>query len=387
MNDLPEVPAAADAAIRAILKDFKPSGDRSGFARAGRPNHRVPLDPSDFPESAFLGYVLEHIGLTDLGRHEKLAWEYPFLYGAVPCSVALEKFGLRLYVERSAVSGDEEVGAVTEQITNTLSRATRVAERHIFRSFAESQMHAGKVTVLNQSRRLRQMYGYFREGAEAAYAGRGRLPERTPDGWTRIMPKEQEAFYNTFAMVTAYFSWLEHILVLAHPFVTGAAPESAIRDFARLRWRDKFKRLLPLRDRPVMRAYNRLVDLSEDYRNPWAHGALDPRHGAIAFHLPGFGAVPAGIRPSDFSAVFYPVPFGEDGFNRAVTELEAVDRFLHEHAATRLAMRWIESGLDVAFDSESRVEYAAASSEDLEAFEEFIQYSAHMADQHDNMDW
>lgn len=68
-------------------------------------------------------------------------------------------------------------------------------------------------------------------------------------------------------------------------------------------------------------------------------------------------------------------------------ELEAVDRFLHEHAATRLAMRWIESGLDVAFDSESRVEYAAASSEDLEAFEEFIQYSAHMADQHDNMDW
>jgi hypothetical protein len=37
--------------------------------------------------------VLENIGLTDLGRHEKLAWEYPFLYGAVPCSVALEKFG------------------------------------------------------------------------------------------------------------------------------------------------------------------------------------------------------------------------------------------------------------------------------------------------------
>jgi hypothetical protein len=293
----------------------------------------------------------------------------------------------RLYVKRSAVSGDEEVGAVAEQITKALSRATRVAERRIFRSFAESQMHAGKVTVLNQSRRLRQMYGYFREGAEAAYAGCGRLPERTPDGWTRIMPKEQEAFYNTFAMVTAYFSWLEHILVLAHPFVTGAAPESAIRDFARLRWRDKFKRLLPLRDRPVMRAYNRLVDLSEDYRNPWAHGALDPRHGAIAFHLPGFGAVPAGIRPSDFSAVFYRVPFGEDGFNRAVTELEAVDRFLHEHAATRLAMRWIESGLDVAFDSESRVEYAAASSEDLEAFEEFIQYSAHMADQHDNMEW
>lgn len=387
MDTEPKVEASAAAALDAILRDFGPSADRTGMARSGPAHVRVALDPEAFPD-AVLAYLLEVVlGLVDLGRHEKLAWEYPFTYRGVTCSVASEKLGLRLRVARGGASPADE-SLLAEEVVDALVRAMRTVERRVLRPFAEAQMRAGNVTVLNQGRRLRLMFEYFRDAAEAAYKGEGRLPKRTPDGWTRLMPEVTEGFYNAFAMVTAYFSWLEHILVLAHPIVVGTEPSSGVAGFARLGWRRKFKELLSIESNvAASRIYSRLTGVADDFRNPWAHGALDPRHGALAFHLPRFGAVLVGVRPSDFSPTFYPIPFGKRAFDRAISELAAVDEFLHSHPKFGLAMLWVGSGLDVAFDAESRAEYAAAAADGVEAFEEFVERSAYIDDLHTNMDW
>jgi hypothetical protein len=49
-------------------------------------------------------------------------------------------------------------------------------------------------------------------------------------------------------------------------------------------------------------------------------------------------------------------------------------------------MRWIEGGLDVAFDIESRIKYAVALASN-ELFEDLMDYTAYQWERHANMDY
>jgi hypothetical protein len=61
-----------------------------------------------------------------------------------------------------------------------------------------------------------------------------------------------------------------------------------------MRWRDKFKRVYDINaDATAKRLHDRLHEVSETYRNTYGHGGFDKEGGAIYFHVPEVGALPA----------------------------------------------------------------------------------------------
>ena len=146
--------------------------DRAGFARSGRPSSCLPIDRDRLPVVASVRLVMRLlVGAHRLGRAEKLAWEYPFAYRGRACSIAHEKFGLRLYLEPSS---DPDRRSDGEEIVKKLRRPpdARQGPPEAGCSGGDSGRPPGG---LEPAGRLRAMYQYFRRLATEAYAGNGFL--------------------------------------------------------------------------------------------------------------------------------------------------------------------------------------------------------------------
>jgi hypothetical protein len=230
-----------DRRLRLDLKGFQPAErDDPGFAMAfGRPQYKFPLDPLRLPLPSIQRLALAILGCNNLGRGEKLAWEHTFQVDGVHCSLALQKFGLRLYVSRE-VGEETAAEALVETIVKRLLKAQRRLERELLRPYSVEQIRLGRVTLRNQHSGLRATYEYFRDGARLAYEGKGRLARDAPGGGFRLLPDRVEGWHNTVAMVTAYFSLLEHNLVLALPFIRFDPSTDSVTEFIGKRWGDKF---------------------------------------------------------------------------------------------------------------------------------------------------
>ena len=144
--------------------------------------------------------------------------EFTFFFREIPAAIAHRKSGVSLYLDRTQLPDVTEARALARGLVADLRRALGMLSDGFLISYAEKQLAAGHITVMNQARRLRDMYEYFATGAAIGYAGSGRLPDRTPGGGWLIFRRETEGYYNSVAMVAAYFSWLEHVLVLGFPF-------------------------------------------------------------------------------------------------------------------------------------------------------------------------
>lgn len=77
------------------------------------------------------------------------------------------------------------------------------------------------------------------------------------------------------AMIDAYFSRLEHFLVLALPFVGYKRDSDDLSQFIGSLWSDKFRRIFEIKNKEVQQHYDVLVGIKEKYRNTFAHGGFE----------------------------------------------------------------------------------------------------------------
>ncbi|WP_326711649.1 hypothetical protein OG758_22685 [Streptomyces sp. NBC_01474] len=382
----------ADAKLKehmsTIMRVIKPADPRDpGFAMTiGRPHYRLGVDPHRIQIPGIVRIIFELIDLQDLGHAEKLAWEYAFEVDGIACSLAHQKFGLRLYVDSAAMPSGDDASALLERITKSLESAQRSLEKRQLRQFADEQIRQGRLTIRNQYRRLRSIYEYFQEGATLAFAGQGRLNPQLPGGGRQFNPHATEGFYNTVAMVTAYFSLLEHTLVLLLPFRDFNPSESALKDFIGDRWGDKFRNVFTVdADPSAKKHFDALYRIAEEYRNTYGHGGFDRHGSSFLFHMQDIGALPAVLSDIRGTPYFSFVPIDADDFSRVKLSFDSIDEWLTKEAAP-LAMKWIESGLDVYYDENFRTQ-ATLAAESPDHFESFIEYFSYLTDQAANMDW
>ncbi|MFH9786037.1 hypothetical protein ACH4NU_37940 [Streptomyces sp. NPDC017259] len=156
-----------------IMQGLTPaSAGDPGFAMTiGRPAHRFKVEASRLPIPGVLRIALDLLGSQNLGRGEKLAWEHTFTVDGHSCALAHQKFGLHLYIDALSLPSKDEAEALFARIVEIFEKAQKYLEKHHLRAFAEEQIRQGKVTVRNQHHRLRDIYAYFREGAELSFAG------------------------------------------------------------------------------------------------------------------------------------------------------------------------------------------------------------------------
>lgn len=393
--------AKAQAAIGPVIKRFEPStGERGGLAFASQ------VDPEQLPVPWLAHLVLVQVlGAEDLGIAEKVRWRVAFRFDGVEAMLAHQKFGVRLYLgHQSADTGPALVRPA--EVVNKLNTVIRAVEADSLAGVSRQRVNEANVTVMNQHARLRRAYGYFRSNAEELLAastapdtGVGTSEDGTrldelvvgPGAFTAMMAgpsrgwrRLEEGSFQAVAAINAYFSWLEHVLVLMHAFTRESPGNGRLRAHIGDKWGTKFRVIFSADDKSAAKVVSNLYDVAETYRNPFGHGGFDKRLGTVGVHLEGIGAVPARLTDIRRSPHFEVYPFGPDSFADVARCFDQTDQFLRE-GPMALAMRWVESGLDVPFDARSR-QRIKRNMRTPAQFEAFIERCSIEVDDHLNMD-
>ena len=388
MSSLPGEIEAGERLKKTALRDFGPIPDND--APLGK-SYKLNLSRDDAPVPSLLKYALTLIGLEAYGPSEKVAWWVSFTYRDERCTLAHEKFGLRLYLRTEC--SEEDSRETQLQIVKKLRASMRTVEKLILGA-APGLISKGNVTVVNQHQSLRRAYEYFRGRAinpilvenqrttdEPSDAAR---PQKVLSFKSGKIQMELNAFHDMVAAVTAYLSRLEHDLVLALAFGDFDPAEDNLTDMIGSRWGEKFDRVLG-NEGDASRYRQRLTQVVERWRNPYSHGGFEKGHGAtIYLHTPGVNAaVPVGLTNVRDSPLFSFIPTTETHITEVFELFDAIDAWLTSELSE--AMQWIESGLNVRFDDIFRSLLAQAREE--ENFAGFLDFFEYRQATIDNMDY
>lgn len=320
---------------------------------------------------------------------EKTAWVMRLKFKGTPIRLEHGKFGMRI----ATVKPPDE--RLLNEFVQLLEKAFRLTDE-ILQPHVEQQIGAGNVTVRNRHHLFRHRYEFLRDEAKQAFAeptpsfgdliqsglSSGKPSVRTFDPFKR----QREGFFLGGAAIDAYFSWLEHILLLILPFGNTDLADLDLLQFMRAKWREKLKAVWNVSaSRERKKLYDGLVQIKERFRNPITHGGFDPSQSSLGVHIPYVGAIPANLSRFTESIHFGIFPLQEASFADACQLFDAVDKELWE-GDTSYGMTFADSGLDVSFDAEMRKVYKAVMTS-LEGFHGWLEGLSRHVDDLVNMDW
>lgn len=387
--------AEAQRILSHILVDFAADDPAQPWADG---ELRVSVREDAFPVPDLALAALVWVGFVDQRWDEKTAWRLGGRFRNTNVSFASTKFGLRVMVESgpevseqlemnaeaqpaqprfnlpdgvvTSVQVDSSAVSDLDQLVNdfvaALRKAVRVFEKHVLADVVKEQVAAGNITLLNQSSRLRGAYTLFRWQAQALIDGHGdpelrkemiAVCELAAGGATG-----QGNFFLPFfvpvnvgyclnAMASAYFSWLEHVLVLALPFTAWEPTDHAITEIIGYTWADKWRYVVS--DGPETKlTFDKLTVAAEQFRNLDAHGGFGKKEQSLLVHTP-MGAVPARLIEGANVIRATVISEAASTFPEACAIFDIVDEFLRT-GPLRDAMVWIEGGLQVPFDAGHR---------------------------------
>jgi hypothetical protein len=387
------VPEPAQRALRQILRGFDTDADGPHRAFLGPPSWKVPLAwgrPVAPWEASFV--LRDIVGCHDFGRTEKLAWEYAFVFNGVQMTLAHQKFGLRAYIDKQACEEDA-APALAQGMADAIAKAMPLLRKCLLADIADKQISDGAVNVENHYCRLRDQFHHFGALANASLADADRAePIREVNDssafpsitWTNPAYKlRQKAGFERDAAVHAFFSFLEHLLLISF-FLSGDDPAGGrLADFISAGWNVKFKRQVSLNDRESKLHYDRLVAIHDGIRNPAAHGGVHSDGADFSFLLPGIGPVKTHLVAQAGGRRSY--RWHRSDREHALAHLGEAEAWLSE-GQLAAAVRYGESGLPLFFVEEIRSELAARRI-DLDALDEYIELLTRMSDDAANMDW
>jgi len=370
---------------------------------------------------------LEWAGFVHQRWEEKTAWRIGGQFRGRNVSFASTKFGLKAMVETDQeltpapvpvvklptgvmtsvkvdLSQDPDLQAFVDDFVAAVKKAAGVFGDRVLGTFVSNQVDDGNVTLLNQSYRLRGAYNLFRWQGQALIDGHGD-PQTSKDvaaialrgaGYDPATPSVLLPFfldtnigYCLTAMASAYFSWLEHVLILALPFTAHWDPArkpvtQAIGDSWSDKWRGAFRARGATPDADEQRVFNLLANAAEQFRNLDAHGGFGKKEQALLAHTP-IGAIPARLAEGAGAVKAQVLSEAPSTFPDACAVFDEVDTFLHE-GTLRKAFTWIEGGLQVPFNAEFRQRIGDAIAAGEDAFAEEVDVFAAREDALNNFE-
>ncbi len=331
------------------------------------------------------------------GREEKVAWTIPVKFKGHPFILTHRKFGFYII---SNEDGDE-ITRIGHEAILCIKKAIPYAET-LIEPVITQLVDKGNVTLENKYRAIQSRYQFFRKKAEKEFKqaiknkGKVKKTERKGKGmfasvttFENLSAKYRLAGNNyATAMLDSYFSLLEHILVLLLPFVPHIKFEQIdLNSFISLNWRDKLKIIIELeKDANALKLYERLSAIKEDLRNPLTHGYFLKDGNSLYVHMPKVGAIPMNLtkKENHLSYAFFVVH--KTNFDEIINTFDEFHNYLRTSPSTMFGMKYIEIGLPIAFDLNSRQRYKYSMT-DIHHFEAFIRQQDYDYTNAMNMDW
>lgn len=370
-----------------------------------------------YPEYVLITLVLSHRVLS-LDPLDKMRWACGFLYKGVPCAIALQKTGLRLFtfsqnvdtieLTRSqiahtgqSVSGSDFQSALIAELKGALNF---VEKRFIEELFIESAT-TDSIFLRNDYQSLKEMYLYFREKSEEYSQGsKGSIkPEFRDNGGVGVSTKleiaeifapwfeQRERFrkkgYYEFAGVLAFFSLLEHILVLLMP-LSPEASKLSLHEFLKNDFKTKWDLIFTEKDALNLEMRQEVLHIAEKYRNLFSHGGVAKSGRSLYVSLRGIGIItnPLFKRNRDPSLPFIEfLPENPTVDSDVFPFFDEIELWLAKSSA-RFGMKFIEEGLDIPHSREFASEFVERS-KDEEEFDDWLSLRSEMTDRATNFEF
>lgn len=376
-------------ALEYCLKDF--STDERALAEGSAWDGKsIQVETSRLPLPSLVFICMVMIkGYSYWGKDEKLLWTIPFRYKDCSLLLSHRKFGLELLSNSTTPPSQ----GLVDRIIKQLNKAVKITDK-LMQPHADKQVKAGNVTVVNSYHKLNMMYRFFRRKAKERFRRATSAPTSLePSKTGHISPlinwrvqHEREGAYYSAAMIDAFFSRLEHVLVLVLPFVGFDPVHEDLVAFISSSWNNKFKRIFDIEHNQLAKSlYDQLDSAREKYRNPITHGYFEKSGASLYFHIPNLGAIP--VRLSKFrEGLHYSfLPISETSLEEVCYLFDRVDVLLRSGMAGK-GFVFAKTGLNIAFDDNSLAEYRSACSS-KRSLRNLIDREAQWDAIASNMDW
>ena len=362
-----------------ILKDFSQEEIKESYENPKYISYVAPKKLKIEPYIVFIIFVyLKKYNFS--GRWEKIAWALSIRYKGVAITYSHQKFGFRV-----SVCDDNKNGKlIAKESLEQIRKAVHLAEK-LIEPYVHAKLDSGQVSVPNNYKELADRYKYFRKKAEHHFSKIDKSFKNEHLIWAVFNDSIVKATNYSIAMLDAYFSLLEHILVLIRPFVLQESTKN-LSNYVGSNWSTKYKTIFNIeKNAKAKYHYQQLIDIKENYRNVFAHGNFRKEGGSFHIHMEHLGALPFQLTKSKQSLVFSSSRIYPSYYNDICKQLNNFDNFLAANQ-TRYGMVYIKSGLPVAFDNNSITLYHSCMTS-TKKFEEFIHFRAMEIDNALNMDW
>lgn len=349
-------------------------------------------DKAEFPVPELVLFLLRNLmGWQWLGHGEKTRWTVLGSVEGEPVGFELRKFGF-------TILRADDVKTPTSRIIGQLKTALKDVEK-LLEPHVRAQVAAGEALIVNRASEFEARYRFFRALAEKAYRKAARPVRRKRvdeakagfsaiiDQMNHAMALNHEGFFHSTAMVDAYFSALEHRLVLLRVFTGRPLGEGQLLKLLAAKWDEKLNSVLPTDgDRSAADLLGRMRRVKERIRNPFAHGGVENDGGSIFVHLPTLGAIPANFSRFGDSVRFALLPIEADDHAEACTLFDALDVRLRS-GALEGPHAMLDGGVNPSFDDKSLAIYAEAIAAGLDDVEQFVANWNLNWERHANMDY
>jgi hypothetical protein len=308
-----------------VLSDFSRNPDET----LGEQGHLTQPSRHDFPVPELALFVLRDLmEFKSYGPSEKLRWTVVCAFQGYPCTFELRKSGFTAFV-----GGDKRH---LQLALGALRKAMKLADR-VLQKHAHRQAALGNVALANRFADFDCRYRYFREQAAIAYASPD--PPATPMGWnakgeptawvSSFMKGAREGNWLASAMVDAFYSRLEHEMVLLLAFTSFDPGNGELVRIIRADWDDKFKAHFDITaDRPAKALYDSLKALKDKVRNPQAHGGFEKGWQSLYFHVPRVGTLPGNLMEFSESNEFKLISIEVGDYDTICATFDRFDEFI-----------------------------------------------------------
>jgi hypothetical protein len=347
------------------------------------------VEPLPSPDMVFLALVTI-LGFKYWGKGEKVLWTIPIFYKCIPFQLHHRKFGFTVEAEDARSSSTQKLA---REMLTVLSRGITFAEKAL-EPMISFQIKEGNISIPNHFHQLDRRYRFFRKRALRAYRQPKPKPKEHKDASGNVTgtsfdlgKADREGFNYAVAMLGAYFSRLEHVLVLLLAFGNYDPESDDLARFIGMIWSEKFKRLFNVNSAPGnKRIYDDLRHIKERYLNTFSHGGFEKAGASLFFHVPYLGPVPVQMSQFGTSVHYSLFPLNLQSFSETLQILDRTDSLLTSDDATKYGMKFIETGLTVSYSKVSRDRYKKAMQSDA-AFRAFLDHASYVATTYANMDF
>lgn len=350
-------------------------------------------EPKLFPVPEFVLFALRNImGFRWEGVGEKVRWSVYAKVDGEPFAFELRKFGFYIS-HREGVPR-----ALLQRVEGQLSGSLRCLEP-ILSEVAKSQITQGNLSIVNRMAVFDNRYRYFRDLADQAFTPATQDPPPSDEfadhpvlanmsaKLNHYLAKEQEGYFASGAMVDAYFSRLEHRVLLLRAFMGRPLAIGDFKSFLEKGWDERLQDVVGSDvDRQWPKLLGKLRDVKSKIRNPLAHGGVENDGGAFYFYLPTVGAIPGNLsrHSGRLQTSFFPI--SDLTHAETCSLFDSIDAFLAE-GAFKLPNEFVQWGIDPQFDKEAVASYATAIEAGADAVEDLIDRLSSAWERHANMDY